>query len=312
MMQMLSGKTHSLAYVTGCLGIVLCLAVPVWADEAVHPEVGTHMKVSGVVSQVKSGLVFAKTPWGQVTFTAGTAPKNIKVGEEIEMMVSENNVVIDVHRKGEPAHHHRLVSGKLTYAAVDRKEITLWTPDGDKTFAVEKGRSQLSGIPEGTPISVELNEAGKVIDIHKSRVEVKIDANPKTKPGYHIQLAGKVAKVGSGLVIVQTAGAKYTLNAKTAPADIKVGDELSLWVNENNVVVDHHRKGDKQHQHRYITGKLAYASSDKNEIKLWTPEGEKTFDVQTGRSKLSVIEEGMGITVELNEQGKIVDIRKAG
>ena len=301
-----------LAKVAGVMGLVACLSSPVLAEEAVHPEVGTHMKVSGVVTQVKSGIVFAKTLWGQVTFAAGTAPKDIKVGEELDMMVSENNVVIDVHRKGEPAQHHRHISGKLTYASADRKEITLWTPEGDKTFAVEKGRSQLSGMKEGTPISVELNEAGKVIDIHKARIDVKIEANPKTKPGYHIQLAGKVSKIASGLVIVQTAGAKYTLNAKTAPADIKVGDELSLWVNENNVVVDHHRRGDKQHQHRYITGKLAYASADKNDIKLWTPEGEKTFDVQTGRSKLSVIEEGMAITVELNESGKIVDIRKAG
>lgn len=303
---------RSVTSVVSAMGLAVCLAAPLWADDAVHPEVGTHMKVSGTVTKVKSGVVFVKTPWGQVTFSVGTAPKNIKVGEEIDMTVSENNVVIDVHRKGEPAHHHRHISGKLMYAAKDRKEITLWTPDGDKTFAVEKGRSQLSGIKEGTPISVELNEAGKVIDIHKARVDVKIDANPKTNPGYHIQLTGKVAKVGSGLVIVQTPGAKYTVNAKTAPADIKVGDELSLWVNENNVVVDHHRKGDKQHQHRFITGKLAYASADKKEIKLWTPEGEKTFDVQTGRSKLSVIEEGMGITVELNEEGKIIDIRKAG
>lgn len=210
------------------------------------------------------------------------------------MTVSENNVVIDVHRTGEPAHHHRHLVGKLKYASNDKTEITLWTPDGDKTFAVEKGRSQLSGIDEGAPITVELNEAGKVIDIHKAQVDVTIEANPKTKPGYHIQLAGKVSKIGSGMVTVETPGANYGLNAKTAPADIKVGDELSLWVNENNVVVDHHRKGDTQHRHRYISGKLAYAASDKKAIKLWTPEGEKTFDVQTGRSKLSVIEEGNG------------------
>ena len=111
---------------------------------------------------------------------------------------------------------------------------------------------------------------------------------------------------------VDTPSARYSLSAKTAPRDIKVGDELSLWVNENNVVVDHHHKGDKEPHHRIITGKLVYASPDKSEIKLWTPEGERTYNVQTGKSKLSTISEGMAIRVEINEAGKIIDVRKAG
>jgi hypothetical protein len=288
------------------------LAAPAAADTSANSEPGTHMKVSGMVTNIKSGTVFVKTSWGQLTFSTGDAPKNIKAGEEIEMTLSENNVVIDVHRKGEPAYHHRHIGGKLVYASKDRKEIKLATPEGEKTFAVQKGRSQLSGIKEGTPIAIELNEAGNVIDIHKASLNVTIGADPKTNPGHHIKLAGKVTKIQSGLVRVETPGATYSLNAKTAPSDIKVGDELSLWVNENNVVVDHHRKGDKEHHHRFITGKLAYASPDKKEIKLWTPEGEKTFDVQTGKSKLSAVEEGAMITVEVNEAGSVIDVRKAG
>ncbi len=113
------------------------------------------------------------------------------------MALSDNNVVIDVHRKGEPAHHHRQIIGKLQYSTPDRKEITLWTPEGEKTFAVQKGRSRLSGVEEGAPISVELNEAGNVIDIHKTHVQVTINANPRTKTGYHIKLNGKVTRIKS-------------------------------------------------------------------------------------------------------------------
>ncbi len=110
---------------------------------------------------------------------------------------------------------------------------------------------------------------------------------------------------------MKTPGASYSLSTKTAPSDIKVGDELSLWVNKNNVVVDHQRAGDKEPHHRFITGKVAYASPDKTAIKMWTPEGEKTFDVQTGKSKLSTIREGTSITVEVNDAGKVIDLRKA-
>ncbi len=282
------------------------------ADDSSQAQSGEHMKVSGTVTSVKSGMVFVKTPWGHLNFSAGAAPTNIKAGEEVVMTMSENNVVIDVRRKGEPAHHHRHLTGTLTHVASDRKEIRMRTPEGEKTFAMQSGRSQLSMLKEGASISVELNDAGKVIDIHKTSVSVTIEANPRTQPGYRIKVNGKVAKIGSGVVQVETPTVRYSINAKTVPPDLKVGDELTLWVNENNVVVDHHRKGDREPHHRLLTGKLAYTSPEKKEIKLWTPEGEKTFDVQTGKSKLSVIEEGSVVTVEVNEAGQVIDIRKGG
>lgn len=40
-----------------------------------------------------------------------------------------------------------------------------------------------------------------------------------------------------------------------------------------------------------FTGNLVHTFPDKKEIRLWTPDGEKNFDVQTGRSKLGSFEE---------------------
>lgn len=133
------------------------------------------MKVSGIVSKVQSDHVTVKTAWGQMVISSATAPKNLKVGEEVEMQVSENNAVIDVHRKGDKGHSHRFVTGNLTYASPDHKEIKLWTPEGEKTLDVQSGRSQLSAFQEGAPVTLELNEAGKVIDIHKMTVEMAFD-----------------------------------------------------------------------------------------------------------------------------------------
>lgn len=52
-----------------------------------------------------------------------------------------------------------------------------------------------------------------------------------------------MADMKSGHVFVKAPGASYSLNAKTAPQDVKIGDELTLWVSGNNVAVDHHPKG---------------------------------------------------------------------
>jgi hypothetical protein len=62
-------------------------------------------------------------------------------------------------------------------------------------------------------------------------------------------------------------------------------------VSNNHVAVDHHARG-KEGVHRFITGSLTYTSGDMKEIKLLTPEGERSFSVQHGESKLSGMKEG--------------------
>ena len=45
----------------------------------------THMKVSGVVSKVQSGLTTVKTSWGSMTIASTVTPKNLAIGEEVDM-----------------------------------------------------------------------------------------------------------------------------------------------------------------------------------------------------------------------------------
>jgi hypothetical protein len=56
---------------------------------------------------------------------------------------------------------------------------------------------------------------------------------------------------------------------------------------------------------------LIYAGKTKNEIKLQTPEGEKVFPLGRMEVKTKPIEEGSMITVELDEKGTVIDLRKA-
>ena len=143
---------------------------------------------------------------------------------------------------------------------------------------MQTGRSKLSALEEGAPVTVELNEAGKMIDINRFTVEMSFDEHPRTKPGYVIQVNGTVTKIQSGLVYVKTPAGQYTISANTAPADAAVGDDVSLWINEEGMVIDHHGKDKhKAGSHRLIFGKLIYAGTTKNVIKLATPEGVKNF-----------------------------------
>jgi hypothetical protein len=285
-----------------------------FADEGGKPgAIATHMKVSGVVAKVQSGQVTVKTSWGQMTISSTAGPENLKVGEEVEMQVNEENIVIDVHRKGEPTHAHRLVAGKLIYAGKTKDQIKLWTPEGEKVFPLERMEVKAKPIAEGSPVIVELNEAGNVIDLRQSpTIDMSLDEHPHTKSGDHISINGVVTKIQSGVVFVKSPVGQYTINAKTAPADAAVGDEVTLWVNEENMVIDHHGKEKhKKGTHRLIFGKLIYAGTTKKEIKLKTPEGEKVFPLERMEVKTKPIAEGSNIVVELNEDGTVIDLRKA-
>ena len=121
-----------------------------------------------------------------------------------------------------------------------------------------------------------------------------------------------MTKIQSGLIYVKTPAGQYTLSAKTAPADAAVGDEVSLWINEDNMVIDHHGKEKHmQGTHRLIFGKLIYTGRAKNQVKLSTPEGEKVFPLERLEVKAKPIAEGSQIVVELNEEGTVIDVRKA-
>ena len=288
------------------------LATSGFADKGGAHGKGTHMKINGTVSAIQGDLITVKTSWGHMKIASSTAPKNLEVGEEVEMQVNENNAVIDVHRKGDPSHSHRFVSGKLVYVGKMKKEIKLWTPEGEKVFPLDRLEIKTGGIEEGTPVTVELNEAGTVIDLHRMTVEMHIDEHPHVQSGYHLTLDGVVTKIQSGLAYVKTPVGQYTIPMKQAPPDAAVGDEVTLWLNEENMVIDHHGKHKNMAgTHRLVTGKLIYAGLTKKEIKLWTPEGEKVFPLERMEVKTKPIEEGSMIVVELDEKGTVIDLRKA-
>ena len=291
---------------------LLTLADHSLADQGTQSRKATHMKVSGVVSKVQSGLTTVKTPWGTMMIASSVTPQGLEVGEEVEMEVNENNAVIDIHRKGDKSHSHHFVTGDLVYTSPDKKEIKLWTPGGEKVFDVQTGRSKLSNFQEGAPVTIEINEAGKVIDIHKFTVEIAFDEHPRTKPGYVIQVDGTVTKMDAALVYVKTPAAQYRLMKKYAPSEAAVGDEVSLWINEEGMVIDVHGKDKKQAgSHRLIFGRLIYTGPNKQQIKLQTPEGEKVFPLERMEVKTKPIAEGSNIVVELNEEGTVIDLRKA-
>jgi hypothetical protein len=130
----------------------------------------------------------------------------------------------------------------------------------------------------------------------------------------HKAISGVAMKTVGGLAIKTPDGATYQLNKNQAKRHghepFKEGDHVTLLLNENNTVIDVHLKG-QQGEHQYVTGKLIHLGKMQKEIKLATPEGERIFPLAHLEAKTKGIKEGTPVTVELNEAGTVIDVRRA-
>jgi len=125
----------------------------------------THLLLGGTVSKLKSNFIFFRTPIGVVTVNSKIGIRNAKVGQTMTLHIHRQHVVADLAAPN--AGSVRFVTGPLRYATPERTSVTLWTPDGEQTFAAEKGKTALAGVKEGAPITVELNGQGTVVAFHR-------------------------------------------------------------------------------------------------------------------------------------------------
>jgi hypothetical protein len=154
------------------LFIATLVVMPVAVNaESSGPSQG-HREVTGVVTGEKSGLLTVKLPDGStMTLNPKIAERHghatPKVGDEVTLVLNENNAIIDHHPKGDKG-HHKFVTGKLAYVGLMKNQIKLITSEGEKLFPLERQEIKTGGIEEGTLVTVELNEAGTVIDLHRA------------------------------------------------------------------------------------------------------------------------------------------------
>lgn len=145
---------------------------PADPEEVAHMKAG-HKKVEGVVTDMKSGLTTVKTPTGTLTLSENAAIRHghdaYKVGDEVTLWVNEGNMVMDAHPKGQLSKAHRFISGTLASIDNGKSKMTLSTSGGEKNFNLKPESRMFRDIAVGTPVTVEVNESGEVIDLHKDK-----------------------------------------------------------------------------------------------------------------------------------------------
>jgi hypothetical protein len=119
----------------------------------------------------------------------------------------------------------------------------------------------------------------------------------------------------SGLYTVKTfTGATLTLvNAaavRHGHSVPKIGDEMTLWVNEGNMVMDACPKGQADKAPRFITGTLTSIDYGKSRMTLSIMRGEQGFNLRPENRMFRDIAIGTRVTIEVNDTGEVIDIHK--
>lgn len=137
------------------------------------------------------------------------------------------------------------------------------------------------------------------------------------EPGGHYEFSGVIYKIESGLLFVKTDTLRprwisQNKADRVGLHEAKIGDAVNMLVDSGNQVLDVARADRPFGEHRVIAGTLRYADPFWGEIQLSTPEGDVSFEVDTlAGSKLSVMQEGNPVMIEVDADNFMIDIHRS-
>lgn len=166
---------HILVSTVVLSGVVWC-GSQTFSHEGDLAKHSVHQQQTATVQKVQSGLVFLDMPTGlrQRTVSVHKAERmgllQPKKGDEVILVIDENDMLIDLHPKGVPPAGHHLITGRLTYADPTWEVIEISNAEGKHMLAMDEDASSKVFAMMGHELVVaELNEDNLVIDIHHLR-----------------------------------------------------------------------------------------------------------------------------------------------
>lgn len=279
------------------------------SDDASEDPASPSIRVSGSVWRSKPGIIFLQTPIGLLSLSSKTGLRDVKGSHKITLFVEGSNTAVDIRDRSSGSLVRRYLSGTPRYDSPDKKQVLLWTPEGEQAFTLGSHRNKMSGDPQKV-VTFEVSEAGAVKGVHDLQVDLQISQPPKSKSDTRMRLSGTVSKLKSSFVFLKTPLGIVTVSTKTGVRNAKVGQDMTVWVDGDHVAIDLYQAGtDSEPSRRFLTGRLVWDSPDRSSVRLWTPDGEKTFPAESPR-KGPPLKEGVPITLELDQQGDVVEIRR--
>lgn len=144
------------------------------------------------------------------------------------------------------------------------------------------------------------------------------DESGMVDASHYYGLTGVVSKIHSGMLFVkppvglQARAISPRRVERVGLHNAKIGDRVNLWVDSGNILIDARADGLPAPDHRVIAGRLTYSDAFWSEIKISTPDGTESFEVDSlAGSKFSTFAEGMPVEIELDADNVVIDVYRA-
>nr|MBA2487319.1 hypothetical protein [Nitrospira sp.] len=279
------------------------------AEPAVAP-ISPSVHISGTIWRSKPGIVFLQTPIGPLSLSSKSTLRDIRGSHKITLWIHGSTTVIDIREKGADTLVHRYVTGMPNFTSPEKNTVTLWTPDGERSFALGAFETKIAGRPDHLPFTIEVDRSGAIRGLHDVQFDLQVNQIPRAASPLHLLLNGTVSKLKSNYVFLKTPLGIVTVSEKTGVRNAKVGQEMSVWIQERHVAIDLYHDDLSTPSRRFLSGPLTYATDEHNRLIMQTPEGEQSIPLTQRPASLAALKEGLPITVELDQQGELVDIRR--
>lgn len=285
-------------------------AQPAIAEPApIRVDVNPSIEITGRVWRAKPGIVFLKTPIGLMSLSSKTTLKTLPASQEVSFLVHDEYIVIDIVRRTDGTFVHRYLTGPFRRDSGDNTKLLLWTPNsGLKAFHMGTYESALTAPKSSDSVTVEVDGTGNVIGVHDLQFDLQIGQIAPRGSKAQLLLTGTIAKMKSNFIFFKTPIGIVNVNTKIGIKNAKIGQTMTLHMHNDSVVADLAAANDTALIRRFVTGPLDFTAPDHAQVRLWTPEGEQTYPIETGKSLLNGAREGTPITVELNGQGEVVEL----
>ncbi|MGQ0555845.1 MAG: hypothetical protein ACT4PN_07885 [Nitrospiraceae bacterium] len=277
----------------------------------VFTDVNPSIRLTGRVWRAKPGIVFLKTPIGLMSLSSKTTLKTLPASQEVSFVIHEDYVVVDLVRRTDGTLVHRYLTGPFKRDSGDGTKLVCWTPEGgEKAVHIGAYERALASRKDGESVTVEVDGTDTVIGVHDLQFDLQIGqvATPGSKA--HLLLTGTISKMKSNFIFFKTPIGIVNVNTKIGIKNAKIGQTMTLHMHNDSVVADLAASSDSALIRRFVTGPLEFATPDRTNVKLWTPEGEQNYPADLGRSALNGAREGTPITVELNGQGSVIEFHR--
>ena len=156
--------------------LALATAAAALAGDQSGKAAGKHKELHATVEKIDAGVVLLKEPdqMRRRTLSPNQLERmkltDLKVGDEVSLILNGNNLIIDARKTGMAGPGRHTLQGTFVQADTSGKTVNVKTTDGLKALTVDSAATgKVTGLKQGASLTVEVDEAGTVIDIHTER-----------------------------------------------------------------------------------------------------------------------------------------------